>query len=151
MNQAKQEGRKARPRNVAPIVLVLLSVGVLISCVTVDRVIMMPPEIPNAKFVGSKSCADCHGQITKHFVTATHAKLKAHGENAENIGCESCHGAGSVHAESGGARNTIINPNKSPEVCFQCHLEMRGKFSLPHSHPVMEGKVTCSSCHDPHK
>ena len=105
MNQARQQGPKARARKLALVALVLLSIAVLISCATVDRVVMMPPEVPGAKFVGSKNCADCHGEITKHFTTATHAKLKAHGANAENIGCESCHGAGSVHSESGGARN----------------------------------------------
>ncbi len=146
-----QPGLKARLRRLAPLSLVLLSVGVLVSCVTVNRVVIMPPEIPGAKFVGSKSCSDCHGQITKNFVTATHAKLKAQGVNAENIGCETCHGPGSVHAESGGARNTIVNPRKSPEICFQCHLDMRGKFNLPHSHPVLQGKVSCGDCHDPHK
>src|SRR5678815_4994760 len=149
--QINREARKARLRKLAPISLVLLSVGVLISCVTVNRTVVLPPTIPGAEFVGSKSCADCHGQITKNFVTATHAKLKANGPNAENIGCESCHGPGSVHNESGGARNTIINPNKSPDVCFQCHLDIRGKFNLPHSHPVIAGKVSCSDCHDPHK
>jgi predicted CXXCH cytochrome family protein len=132
-------------------VLVLLSVGVLISCVTVNRVVMMPPEIPGAEFVGSKNCAECHAKIHKDFPTATHARLIAHGDNAKNIGCETCHGPGSKHSESGGTRNTIINPGKSPEVCFTCHLEMKGRFQLPHHHPVVEGKVSCSDCHDPHK
>jgi predicted CXXCH cytochrome family protein len=151
MKQATHSRRKALLELAAPFALVLLSLGVLISCVTVNRTVIVPPDIPGASFVGSKSCADCHGQITKDFKTATHVNLKAHGVNADNIGCETCHGPGSVHAESGGARNTIINPNKSPEVCFQCHLDMRGRFALPHSHPVMEGKVSCSDCHNPHK
>jgi predicted CXXCH cytochrome family protein len=151
MKDGTEPDAKQRSKRMAPLALLLIFLVVLISCVTVDRVVMMPPEIPGAEFVGSKTCADCHGQITKNFPTATHAKLKAHGSNAENVGCESCHGPGSKHSESGGARNTIINPNKSPDVCFQCHLEMRGKFNLPHSHPVLQGKVTCSDCHDPHK
>ena len=52
----------------------------------------------------------------------------------------------------------MINPKKSPEVCFQCHLDKRGEFNLPHSHPVLAGKsgatpsrMSCSDCHDPHK
>jgi DmsE family decaheme c-type cytochrome len=111
----------------------------------------MPPDIPGATFVGSKNCAECHARINKDFPTASHGRLKAHGVNAENIGCETCHGPGSLHAESGGARNTIVNPNSSPEVCFKCHLDMRGRFNLPHAHSVMHGKISCSDCHDPHK
>ncbi|MBM3836068.1 MAG: hypothetical protein FJ403_22955 [Verrucomicrobia bacterium] len=68
-----------------------------------------------------------------------------------NMGCESCHGPGSLHNESGGERGTIINPNKSPETCFQCHLEMRARFNLPNGHLVLAGKMSCSDCHNPHK
>jgi predicted CXXCH cytochrome family protein len=125
--------------------------GVLISCVTVNRMIVVPPEIPGAQYVGDNNCSECHGNITKEFPTASHARIKAHGANAEFIGCETCHGPGSIHSESGGARGTIVNPDKSPEVCFQCHLDMKGKFSLPHAHPLMDGQVTCTDCHDPHK
>ena len=77
-------------------------------------------------------------------------RLKAKGENAKNIGCESCHGPGSLHVKSGGAAHTIINPRKSPETCFQCHLEVRAQFQLPHHHPVLEGKMSCADCHNPH-
>ncbi len=40
---------------------------------------------------------------------------------------------------------------KSPETCFQCHLDKRGEFSLPHTHPVLAGHVTCVDCHDVHR
>src|SRR6185436_6723716 len=128
----------------------LLGGAVVISCVGVSRVIIAPPQIPGATFVGSQPCEQCHENITKRFKTATHAMMKAKGDNAANVGCESCHGPGSIHNESGGASHTIINPKRSPEVCFQCHLDKRGEFNLPHHHPVLEGKVSCSDCHDPH-
>jgi predicted CXXCH cytochrome family protein len=128
-----------------------LMAAILVACVSVTRVVMAPPEIPGAKFVGSENCAQCHAEISQGFKTATHAHLKAEGPNAANIGCESCHGAGSLHNESGGAHHTIINPRKSPETCFQCHLDKRGQFTLPSHHPVLEGKVSCADCHDPHK
>jgi predicted CXXCH cytochrome family protein len=134
---------------------------VLLSCATVTRTVVAPPEIPGATFVGSETCAECHADIHGGFSTATHAKLQAAGPNAVNMGCEACHGPGSVHKESGGAAHTIINPNRSPETCFKCHLDKRGEFSLPHTHPVLEGahgsglpagqRVTCSDCHNPHK
>ena len=47
--------------------------------------------------------------------------------------------------------HTILNPKKSPDTCFQCHLDKRAEFSLPHHHPVIEGKMSCSDCHNPHK
>jgi predicted CXXCH cytochrome family protein len=123
----------------------------MISCGTLTKTIVAPPGIPGATFVGTQACADCHDTLVRDFKTADHAKLMAKGKNAENMGCESCHGPGSKHVQSGGAARTIVNPKKSPETCFQCHLEVRAKFNLPHAHPVLEGKMSCSDCHDPHK
>lgn len=124
---------------------------ILLSCSTTTRTVLAPPSIPGAQFVGSSECATCHEEITRDFSTATHARLKAPGDNAKNMGCESCHGPGSLHVTSGGAAHTIINPRQSPNTCFQCHLEVRAKFELPHHHPVLEGKVSCADCHNPHK
>jgi predicted CXXCH cytochrome family protein len=137
-----------------PVWLLLLGIfvaAVAISCGTVTSTVVLPPQIPGAEFVGSKTCEECHANTVRDFHSATHAGLKALGENAKDIGCESCHGAGSVHNQSGGAAHTIINPGKSPEVCFQCHLDKRGQFNLPYHHPVLEGKISCGDCHDPHK
>jgi predicted CXXCH cytochrome family protein len=132
--------------------LVALTV-ILLSCSSLEsnRTIMAPPSIPGAEFVGSESCATCHEEKTRNFRTAAHARLQAKGENAKNMGCESCHGPGSLHVSSGGAAHTIINPRKSPETCFQCHLNVRAQFQLPHRHPVLEGKMSCSDCHNPHE
>ena len=123
----------------------------LISCGTLTHAIMAPPNIPGATFVGTKACADCHEGIVRDFKTAGHSRLMANGKNAESAGCESCHGPGSLHVSSGGGAKTIINPRKDPQTCFQCHLEIRAKFSLPYRHPVLEGRVSCGDCHNPHK
>jgi len=125
---------------------------ILLSCsTTTTRTILAPPSIPGATYVGSSECATCHEDITRDFSTATHARLKAPGDNAKDAGCESCHGPGSLHVASGGGVHTIVNPGKSPNACFQCHLEVRSRFELPYHHPVLEGKMGCSSCHNPHK
>jgi predicted CXXCH cytochrome family protein len=123
---------------------------ILLSCSTTNQTILAPPSIPGAEFVGSEECRTCHEEIVRDFRTATHARLQAKGENAKNMGCESCHGPGSLHVKSGGAAHTIVNPRKSPETCFQCHLEVRAQFQLPHHHPVLEGKMSCADCHNPH-
>jgi len=121
---------------------------VLISCST-TRTIVAPPSIPGATFVGTESCETCHEDKTRDFHTATHARLTS--DNGKEIGCESCHGPGSKHVEAGGGRVGIINPRRSPETCFQCHQDVRAQFALPHRHPVLEGKISCADCHEPHK
>lgn len=122
----------------------------LVSCVMVNRTMIAPPQIAGASFVGSKACAECHEKVTSGFHDSTHAKMLAEGELAKNIGCESCHGPGSLHVKAGGKTGTILNPGNSPETCFQCHLDKRGEFSLPSTHAVMDGKVSCGDCHNAH-
>jgi len=131
------------------VIAVVIAV-VTISCVhTVNRVLMAPPHIAGADFVGSESCAECHGDVVAGFSGATHSWLQNH--DGTEVGCESCHGPGSLHVQTGGALQTIVNPGRSPETCFNCHLDKHGEFRLAHSHPVIEGHVSCSDCHEPHK
>lgn len=117
-----------------------------------ERTLLAPPStVAGATFVGSKECVQCHVNITRSFHDATHARLMDPAAGDKSIGCEACHGPASAHVESGGKTGTIINPRRSPETCFQCHLDKRGEFSLPHTHPVLAGKVSCADCHDPHR
>ncbi len=149
-----------------PIVLLLL----VISCGTVNRSVVILPDVPGAKYIGSKECEQCHEQIYKGFATADHARLIAEGTNALSAGCESCHGPCSLHSDSGGetlppysftsgrpstanfgARVAVRPPRATETVCFQCHADVRGQFSLPNHHPVTEDKLSCVDCHSPHK
>ena len=86
--------------------MLLAVIGVValtaISCRTMHQPIVMLPNVPGAKYVGSKECEQCHEKITRDFATADHARLITPGPNALGAGCESCHGPGSLHSESGG-------------------------------------------------
>ena len=149
-------------------VLVALVAG--ISCRTVSRSVVELPNVPGAKYIGSKECEQCHEEIYRSFQTADHARLLAEGPNALNAGCESCHGPGSLHSDSGGetkppysfasgrpqsssygARLALDPARTRDTVCFQCHADVRGQFSLPNHHPVPEGRMSCIQCHPPHK
>lgn len=123
----------------------------LISCVAVNRTVVAPPGIPGATVVGNKACAECHEDTTSHFAGSTHAKLAISESKVGDTGCEACHGPGSLHVKAGGTKSTIFNPAKSPEACFQCHLNTRAQFSLPYAHGVASGKMSCGECHDPHQ
>jgi len=159
----------------------VVAIWVLASCATTQRTLFAPPAIPGASFIGSEECAQCHGEldsriatgadaphfpfkpniekgylkaqkgITSQFKGSAHGAIQIRGDNPLNVGCESCHGPGSKHSEAGGGVGNIINPKKSPEICFQCHLEKQGQFHLPTHHQVLEGRVNCSDCHPPHQ
>lgn len=145
---------KIRPRwkNKTSLIFVGIALwgALLIGCVSASRTVLAPAKIAGADYVGSNDCAQCHADQTDHFGSATHAKVALADPKLGSTGCEACHGPGSLHSKAGGGKNNIINPNKSPEACFSCHVDKRGQFSLPHSHPVMAGQVSCVDCHDVH-
>ncbi len=139
-------------RALAALAVALVATLFAVSCATTqNRTVVMPPTVGGATYAGSEACSQCHETYTKQFPSASHAKLIARGTNAVNVGCESCHGPGSAHVESGGAARTIVNPGRNPESCFTCHSNLRGQFNLPNHHPVMEGRLGCAACHNPHK
>lgn len=122
------------------------------SCAEMSRTVIDPPVIEGASFVGNKTCADCHTNICRIFPLSTHARVQGPGPKMLGLtGCESCHGAGSKHVQAGGGRGRfIVNPGKDPTACFQCHLDVQAQFNLPQHHPVLEGRMNCVQCHDPH-
>jgi predicted CXXCH cytochrome family protein len=146
----------SKPKRSAALVLgfgaaaaVLLFLG---SCASFNGAVMAPVEIPGANYVGNRACAECHSNFTRIFPASPHARI--HLEEARlqgQTGCESCHGPGSKHLQEGGGRGKfIVNPGKEPGICLQCHLETQSQFHLPQHHPVLEGRMNCVQCHDPH-
>jgi predicted CXXCH cytochrome family protein len=133
-------------------VVIGLLIGLFSSCSTVERTVVSPPLIEGATFIGNKVCAECHTNYARVFPSSPHARIHvAAAGMAGQSGCESCHGPGSKHVAGGGGRGKfIINPGKDPTSCFQCHLEIHAEFRLPQRHPVMEGRMNCVQCHDPH-
>ncbi len=144
--------------------------GTVVSCRTVSRQVVVLPQMPDATYIGSKECEQCHEEIYRDFATADHARLIAEGTNGLEAGCESCHGPGSVHSESGGevkppyafsagrpqvnelgARLGVPPARNVENVCYTCHADVRGQFNLPSHHPVPEGRMTCTDCHPPHR
>ena len=80
----------------------LVLIGAASSCRSVNRSVVILPNVPGAKYIGSKECEQCHDKIYRDFATADHARLIAEGPNALSAGCESCHGPCSLHSDSGG-------------------------------------------------
>ena len=83
------------------------------------------------------ACLGCHAKDSKrsHWEGSTH--------QARDLACASCH---TVHAP----KDRVLSKTTQFEVCFGCHKEQRSQQNRPSRHAVIEGKVACSDCHNPH-
>src|SRR5437870_3915137 len=113
------------------------AVLVLNSCSTTPFTLVAAPDIPGATFVGDKTCAECHTNISRVFPGSAHARIRLEDPRAAGqTGCESCHGPASLHVSTGGGRGKfIVNPGKDPAACFECHRPTEAQFLLPQHHP----------------
>lgn len=87
--------------------------------------------------VRSNACMTCHQKDAKR----SHWDGSAH--QTRDVACNSCH---QVHSPKDKVRNKLTQS----EVCFTCHKEQRAQVNRPSRHPILEGKVACSDCHNTH-
>lgn len=45
---------------------------------------------------------------------------------------------------------TAYRRTAEPYVCYDCHKQQEVQSKMPSHHPIAEGKVRCSDCHNPH-
>lgn len=119
----------------------------LVGCMMVAPGTNNPPLVAGANYIGSAQCAMCHDDVVAEFHDRTHSHLVNAGAGGFELGCESCHGAGSLHADSGGDPSLIVS---SMQTCVSCHQDVQARFSMAYRHPLNEGMMTCATCHEPH-
>jgi DmsE family decaheme c-type cytochrome len=125
------------------------------------------------------TCVTCHGPSPTHVNKPEGVKERPHPDrlfrrtadtpiSERNGACLTCHAidskrtlwAGSAHETSEVACTTChrIHSNEDKvqakatqtDVCYACHKEQRTQLMKPSHHPIPEGKMTCSDCHNVH-
>jgi DmsE family decaheme c-type cytochrome len=115
-----------------------------------------------------KSCDACHGGVDAHLASGNKKDIFTFGKGdvkKQNAQCLACHTANqklmfwdnSQHKKEDVACVSCHSIHKSPkpaaqepEVCFGCHKDVRSQANKISHHPIIEGKVKCSDCHNPH-
>ena len=103
-------------------------------------------------YVGESTCITCHDQ--KLSGTAHGLKSDPHTPTA-TLGCESCHGPGKAHVDSGGDPAKIVNDFKklkgqqASAVCVTCHTDSAHAFWAGSQHD--QRNVSCVTCHSVHE
>lgn len=103
-----------------------------------------------AGYVGEQTCAMCHSAEADEFSTNPHAKLVfEHG--GKGVTCESCHGPGKAHVDSGGTTE-VFDFTKAlgtavDAKCLSCHAGVHPNFERS---PHARAGLSCLSCHSVH-
>jgi DmsE family decaheme c-type cytochrome len=85
----------------------------------------------------SEACVVCHDRNK-------HALWSGSQHDQRGVSCLTCH---SVHAPVGPKQ---LKAKTEPELCATCHRNIVNKLNRFNHMPVREGKMQCSSCHNPH-
>lgn len=81
-------------------------------------------------------CLDCHdGGARMNWTASQH--------HSADLPCATCH---TVHA----IKDPVLVKATQAPVCFTCHAEQKAQSFRRSRHPIREGKVVCSDCHNPH-
>ena len=128
-----------------------------------------PHQINGPNGFQCTSCHDPHGRIyeasrrdlcltchQRHAPTmAWHSSI--HG--IADVACTDCHNphprtvVGAVfeisHSSARHPQRRAMSVQQ-PEACYSCHPGIYALTNLPSHHPIPEGKLVCSDCHDPH-
>lgn len=97
-------------------------------------------------------CLKCHdGAPTMAWHSSTH--------NRHGVACTDCHNPhprAQLPQVVNVSHTTVRRPGRlpmsvgEPQACYKCHQKIYGLTALPSHHPIAEGKMVCSDCHDAH-
>lgn len=126
----------------------------------------------------SASCESCHGSGEEHANSDGEAKIlnpaKGVAEEA-NATCLSCHESNPSHANWQGSPHQLAGnkcgachdvhqdlggtprlgdklpgPMEPTVKCMECHGDVRASLHQRSTHPLRDGQMGCTSCHNPH-
>jgi DmsE family decaheme c-type cytochrome len=84
------------------------------------------------------NCLRCHAE------TLSRANIRRSIHTLNDVVCSNCH---SIHKSP---VPKFLLAQRQTELCYGCHTDVRGQFSMPFKHRVNEGFMTCTDCHNPH-
>ncbi len=128
-----------------------LPLAFLASAVLLRMVPAAASEDLEATEVGTETCLECHDSAEMNLQNV-HFRIESFEVRGRSVGCESCHGLGSRHAEEGDAdliQRFAADDYAASEACVGCHRG-KGLHQWQSSTHAIEG-VGCTECHTVHE
>jgi len=115
------------------------------------------------------ACVSCHGPCTKHLEEPNVESIYHPKNDFLRTGknpCLDCHKGDMFNSPDKSSHSEVANgccdchvmhsPKKNllktsaKKLCLECHQDVYAKFRLTSHHPLVEGIMTCQSCHPVH-
>ena len=115
-----------------------------------DRVFGRKGERVTPAAAREQPCLSCHGG-ERHLAFWESGRHKTN-----DIACDSCHLIHPLKTPPLRKDNPSITPFVTTErqlqyeTCTACHKQVRSQLLKPSHHPIIEGKLACTDCHNPH-
>jgi DmsE family decaheme c-type cytochrome len=111
---------------------------------------VMTHKAPDAMPVGSEACEDCHDDPPDFYKKSYHRL--AFFQEGRGVGCESCHGNGSIHVDNGDYEGQLVGSEdleglseaERSALCQTCHQD---DFPLWPTTDHARNQVGCWDCH----
>jgi DmsE family decaheme c-type cytochrome len=123
--------------------------------------------------LSAHGCETCHGPGSAHVENpddpALHPKVTRLSTDQQSAVCQSCHKGGNQFFWHGGvhqrrglsclnchsihsfhSENSQLKAASTTDVCLSCHKTVRAEIWKNSHHPIREGKISCTDCHNPH-
>jgi DmsE family decaheme c-type cytochrome len=113
-----------------------------------------PPAAQSSGYAGDDTCATCHESEAKGLHQTLHGKAQNGRTPAAKIGqtCETCHGAGQAHVDTGDKtkikRFTAMSARDANATCVTCHA--KGEHASWQGSMHDARNVSCVTCHSVH-
>ena len=88
-----------------------------------------------------KMCLKCHASDFQHEELSPHSG---------KVSCWDCHRDAALHFEVETPRTKTAKNHTTWRLCTGCHKTVSAQFRLQYRHPVEEGMMDCTDCHDIH-
>jgi DmsE family decaheme c-type cytochrome len=85
-----------------------------------------------------ETCTTCHAR-------SEHINWDGGKHNSRNMTCTTCHSVHEAKSEKAALKKVSV-----VETCVQCHRKEVNKVHKNSHMPVREGKLECTTCHNPH-
>ncbi|MCA9264855.1 MAG: hypothetical protein KDA60_13440 [Planctomycetales bacterium] len=127
-----------------------------------------PHQLNGPHAFSCESCHNPHGNVVEHSLKGlclqchgsdTHSNWHGSAHDMNGVMCTDCH---DPHPDANVPKlvdlqhTTVKRPPRlpmsvdDPNVCFKCHKDEYAKSYLPSHHPLPEGKMGCTDCHNLH-